>query len=136
MLTIGTTFEDGGLVTASVTEEMIGVGVKGEGEKTGGAEGLPATAFAERKGGGAAAIMKNEGLIILVKISFNFFVQWGAEILIDGKIVAIFDVNEMDGRRMGVGFSLFSEGDIGVVGFGEAEIGHERGGGALNTRDI
>lgn len=48
-----------------MADERKRVGMKSKGEKTGGAKGLPAALFAEGGRGGAATVMKDEGLVVV-----------------------------------------------------------------------
>lgn len=52
-------------VAAEVATQGIIVGMESEGEITLGAEGLPAAVFADGERGGTAAVMENEGLVVI-----------------------------------------------------------------------
>lgn len=56
---------DGLFMPASMAEKAKRVGMKREGEKAGFTESLPAAIFADSEGGGAAAIMEDEGLMAI-----------------------------------------------------------------------
>ena len=91
--------------------------------------------FAESERGGATAVMKNESLVMICEIFFNFFVQLVTEVFVSGEVGAIFKVDKMD-FGWGGEFGLFFELNVGMVGFGEVEVRDERSGGALNAGDI
>ena len=59
MFTIWTGGGDFGIEATGVTDKAVGIGMEGERKVTIGAEGLPATFFADGKGCGATTIMKN-----------------------------------------------------------------------------
>lgn len=58
------------MMSASVTNQLIGVTMKSEWKKTVGAENLVTAVFAEREWGRAAAIMKKQGLFVLLEVVF------------------------------------------------------------------
>ena len=57
-----------GLIATSVTNELVVVRVKRQGEKTIGTEGLPTAIFANRQRGGAAAVVEDEGLAAVLEV--------------------------------------------------------------------
>ena len=59
------------VMAASVTNQLVGVTMKGEGEQAVRAEDLVTTVFAECEWGRAAAIMEKQGLLVLFKIIFD-----------------------------------------------------------------
>ena len=59
------------VMAASVTNQLVGVTMKGEWKKTVGAEDLVTTVFAERERGRATAIMKKQGLFVLLEVIFD-----------------------------------------------------------------
>ena len=59
------------VMAASVTNQLVGVTMKGEWKKTVGAEDLVTAVFAECEWGRAAAIMEKQGLLVLFKIIFD-----------------------------------------------------------------
>ena len=61
-----------GLVAADVTTEAESVGVESQGEETVGAESLPAARFTEGERGGAAAVVENQGLVVVFEVFSNF----------------------------------------------------------------
>ena len=103
------------VMAASVTNQLVGVTMKGEWKKTVGAENLVATVFAECEWGRATTIMKKQSLLVLFKIIFDVLQQSVGKIAISGKESAIFGVDEANFGLAGDGFSLFGEGDIGVI---------------------
>ena len=122
--------------TTGVTEEGIGVRVKGKREKTSRAESLPATMLAEGEGGGATTIVIDEGLVT------------GSEVFVDGgkksvgEVTRFFEgvarskVDDLYLWRMGGGLGFFVEGDERVFGLGEIKIGNERGRRPEETSDF
>lgn len=68
VVTFGAAFGDFFFVTANMTTESIRVGMEGHGQETVRAEGLPTAVFANSNRGGAAAIMKNESLMLILNI--------------------------------------------------------------------
>ena len=103
------------VMATSVTNQLIGVTMKSEWKKTVGAENLVATVFAECEWGRATTIMKKQSLLVLFKIIFDVLQQSVGKIAISGKESAIFEVDEANFGLAGDGFSLFGEGDIGVI---------------------
>lgn len=85
-VTFGADVGDFGGVATGVTEERIGVGVESQGEETGGTEGLPTAFFADSEGRGAAAVVKNEGLVVIFEVFGD-----GREKNI-GKVVVLFEI--------------------------------------------
>ena len=81
--------ERGG-VAASVANEGKSVGMEGEREETGGAEGFVAAFFANGEGGRTATIVKNEGLVVIFVIFFDGIYELIGKIAIFGEICAIF----------------------------------------------
>lgn len=61
----GTIGGDGGVVAAGVAEELELVSVEGEGEEAAGTESLPAAVVADGEGGGAAAVVEDDGLGVI-----------------------------------------------------------------------
>ena len=72
-MTAGARFGSGLTEAASMTDELVSVGMESEGEITGGAESLPTTPFTEGEWGGTTAIMKDESLVVLCEILSNIF---------------------------------------------------------------
>ena len=58
-------------MSAGMADKIIGVGMEGKREETVRTEGLPATAFANSKGGGATTVVKNESLVVVFEIARN-----------------------------------------------------------------
>ena len=69
-VTLGAGAGDGSGVAAEVADEGVGVGVEGEGEVAVGTEGLPAAVITEGERGRAAAVMEDEGLVVLGEVMF------------------------------------------------------------------
>ena len=65
MFTIWTRGRDVFVIAACVTNELIAIGVESKREETIRAESLPATVFADGKGGGTATIMEDECLVVI-----------------------------------------------------------------------
>lgn len=72
-LAFRTGFGDFFLVTAEVTGESIAISMQSHGEVTIRAEGLPTAVFAEGERGRTAAIMKNQGLMMVFEILLDIF---------------------------------------------------------------
>lgn len=134
--TMGATGRDFFGVAADVTFEAVAVGVEDEGEMAVITEGLPTALFADGEGGGAAAIMKNQGLVAVLEVFGDGGEEGSAEITVLGELIAIFEVDEVDVGRFGGGFGFDVEADKSVFGLGEVEIGDTRGGAALEAGDF
>ena len=70
-MTNRTSGRDRFMMTTSVTNQLVGVTMKSERKKTVGAEDLVTTVFAERERGRATAIMKKQGLFVLLEVIFD-----------------------------------------------------------------
>lgn len=125
-----------GFVTAEVAAEGVGIGVEGEGEVTVRAEGLPATVFADGERRRTSAIMKNQSLMFIFKISFDFCQKLIGEVAITEEVVAIFKVDNGDFRVESGSFGLLGELNKRMFGFREIIIGEVRGGGAKEAGDL
>ena len=127
---------DGGGVTAEVADEGVGVGVEGEGEVAVGAEGLPATMITEGERGGSAAVVEDEGLVVLGEVVFKGGEQGLGEMAVLQEKGAVLEVN--DGGDWGFcgGFGFVIKGDEGGVLAGEVIIYEVRGGGAEDAGDF
>ena len=136
VVTFGAGSGDFFLMATGVTEEGVRVGVEGEGEEAVGTEGLPATVFADGYGGGTAAVVVDEGLVAVLEILVDGGEKRVGEVAVFGEEVASFKVDDLDGGGEGGGFGFLSEGNKRVFGFGEVEVGDERGGGAEEAGDF
>ena len=124
------------MMPASVANKLKIVCVKRKRQKTGGAESLPATMFAESDRGGTATIMENESLGVVGEIFCDGSEEGIGKIAIFEKILTIFEVDKGDFGRDGDGFGFLRESDESIVGFGEVVVSDERGGGTLKTGDF
>ena len=88
MATGGAGERKGGLIATSVTNKLKRVRMKRQGQKTGGAEGLPAAFGAESQRSGAAAVVVNQGLVAIFKVIFNGGEERVGKIAIFGEIFA------------------------------------------------
>ena len=70
-----TDFRNNFFMAAGMTDEFEFVAVKSERKKTVGAKSLPAALITNCKRSGTTTIMKNEGLLMLIKVLNNFFNQ-------------------------------------------------------------
>ena len=64
-------YRDGATKIASVADELVGVGVECQGEKTVFAEDFGATALAKSERGGAATVVKNQSLAVIFEVVFD-----------------------------------------------------------------
>ena len=103
--------------------------MESERKETVGAEGLPAAVFADGEWSGAAAVMEDEGLVVVIKVTLNRGEERVGKIAVFEKILAIFEINN-GGLHRGGRFGFLGESNEGVVGAGEMIIGNERRGGA------
>lgn len=110
--------------------------MESEGKETVGAEGLPATFFAESEGRGAAAVVIDESLVAVLEILCDGGEEGVGEVAIFGERFARGETDDFDLWRYGRGFGLFRESDEGVFGLSQVEVGNERGGGAEEARDF
>lgn len=111
------------------------VTVESEGKEAIGAEGLPAATFTDGKWCGAAAVVKDEGLMVVIKVGLDGFEELVGEIAIFGEVLAILEVDDLSVDFCRGGFGLLTEGDEGIVGFGKVIISDERSGGAEKVGD-
>ena len=72
-----------------------------------GASGLPATVVADGEGGRAAAVVKDEGLMMIFEVMLDVFEELIGKVAVFGEICAIFKVDEVDFWRDGGGFGFF-----------------------------
>ena len=88
--------------------------MEGQGNETVRTESLPATFFADGERSGAATIVKNEGLVMILQIFPDSRNEFVAEIAVFGKILSIFEIYYcnlgLDGGILG----LLGEGDEGI----------------------
>ena len=103
------------MMATSVANQLIGVAMKSERKKTIGTEDLVATVFADCERGRAAAIMKKQSLFVLFEIIFDVLQQSIGKIAIAREKGAIFKVDEANFSLASDRFSLFGEGDVGVI---------------------
>ena len=89
---------------------------------------MPAAVFTESERGGTAAIMKNQGLMVIFEILLDIFEQNIGKIAIFGEIGAIFEVDNGDFGVDGGGFGAFGEFNQGMMGASEVIIDEIRGG--------
>lgn len=89
--------------------------MKSEWKKTVGAEDLVATVFADCEWGRATTIMKKQSLLMLFKIIFDVLQQSIGKIAVTCEKGAIFKVDEANFSLASDRFSLFREGDVGVI---------------------
>ncbi len=89
VVTIGAGGGDFFLVTASVTEERVRVGVESQRQEAVRAEGLPAAVFANSHGGGAAAVVIDESLVAVVEVFLDCAEEGVGEVAIFGEVVAL-----------------------------------------------
>ena len=54
-----------------MADEFESIGVKSKRQEAVGTEGLPATVFADCQRCGAAAVVKNEGLVVIFEVLFD-----------------------------------------------------------------
>ena len=80
---------DGFFVAAGVTDHSVGIGVEGEGKEAIWAEDFFAAILADSHSGGAAAIMKNEGLVMRGEVSRDGGEEVGGKIAVFAEFVAI-----------------------------------------------
>ena len=71
--------------------------------------------FADCEWGGATAIMKKQGLLMLFKIIFDVLQQSIGKIAIAREEGAILQVDEANFGLASDGLSFFGEGDVGVI---------------------
>ena len=95
------------LVTASMTEELIAVGVESERQEAVGAEGLPAAFFAKSKGGGTAAVVIDEGLAAVFEVLFDSGDELVSEIVIFSEGFAGGKTDDFDLGFYGGSFGFF-----------------------------
>ena len=90
--------------------------MEGEGKEAFGAEGLPATFFAEGEGGGAATVVIDESLVAVLEILCDGGEEGVGEVAIFGERFTRGKIDDFDLWRYGRGFGLFRESDEGVFG--------------------
>ena len=79
-----------GFIAASVADEFVVIGVEGERKEASWTEGLPAATFANCQRCGAATIVENEGLVVVVEIGFYRREEYVGEIAVFLKGGAVF----------------------------------------------
>ena len=126
---------DGLAMAASVAAEGVIVAMESEREETVRAEGLPATSFAERDRGGAAAIMEDQGLVVMGEVIFDALEKGVGKIAITSEILAIFEIDDGGADGSGGSFGLSSKSDERMFAFSKVIIGDEGGGGTEETSD-
>lgn len=123
-------------VAADVAVQGVSVGVEGHGQVAIRAEGLPAAFLAEGERGRAAAIMKDEGLILMLEIALDVGEEGGGEIVILSELVTLFEVDDGDFGGGGRRFGFLAELGESVLRLGEVIIDDIRGGGAKETGNL
>lgn len=89
--------------------------------------------FTDGQRSGAATVVKNQGLMVILEILLDLGEQEVAEVAVFSEISTRFEVDNRDVGGSG-GLSLFIESDEGIVASSEVIIGDEWGGGAEDTR--
>lgn len=110
--------------------------MEGEGKVTIWTEGLPTAIFTDSHRGGAAAIMKNKGLMVILNIVLYFCQEKVRKIAIFGEIGTIFEVDEGNFGVNGGRFGFFGEFGEGIMNFGEVVVDEVRGGGAEDASGL
>lgn len=123
-------------MTANMTTERIIISVQSERQITFGTKRLPAAFFAQGHRGRTTTIMKNESLMMMLKIIIDSCQELIGKIAIFAKISAITQINDGKIRRNGGGFSFFGEFDKGMTGLCEVIIDQIRCSGALKAGDF
>lgn len=107
---------------AGMAEELVGVGVEGERKEAVGTEGLPAAFFTESEGGGAAAVVVDEGLVTVLKVFRDGGEKGVGEVAVFGEGFTRGEVDDFEVGGDGGGFGLGGERDEGVFGPGEVKV--------------
>lgn len=123
-------------VAADVTVQGIGVGVEGHGQVAIWAEGLPAAFLAEGERGRTAAIVEDEGLVLVLEVTFDVGEEGGGEIVILGELVALFQVDDGDLSGGRGRFGFLAELGEGMLRLGEVIIDDIRGSGTEKARNL
>ena len=110
--------------------------MEGKREITMRASKLVATIFTDAKRGGTTAVVKDKGLVVIFEVFGDGIKKWGAKIAVFGKLIAIFEVDNLDVWLDGGGFGFFGKRDKGVFGFSKVKVGNGGGGGAEDTGNI
>ena len=66
-----TSGRDWSMMATGVTNQLIRITMKSEWKKTVGAENLVSTVFTKREWGRATAVMKKQGLFVLLEVIFD-----------------------------------------------------------------
>ena len=92
--------------------------------------------FAKCERGRATAVMKKQGLFVLLEVIFDILEQRVGKITIFSKKSTILEVDETNFSLTGDSFGFFRKGDIGVILFGQKIIFDTWSGGAKETIDF
>lgn len=136
MMAIWTTGGNFDFMSTEVASELVGVGMEIHRNIAIWAEGLPAAVFADCHGGRTTTIMKNQSLMISLKIVFDFCQKLVRKIAILAEIITITEVDDGNFWLNGGGFSLSREFNEGVMRFGEVKIYDVRCSGTINAEDF